>query len=73
MAAFLKINIQKLCLMVSFIAIGNFVSAQQIIRGRILQLEGDQPLPGATVTVKTTKQSQTTNANYRCLKKLYLM
>jgi aspartate 1-decarboxylase len=62
MAAFLQIRVQKIFLILTFIVIGKFATAQQLIKGKIVQSENGQGLPGATVTVKGTTQSKTTNA-----------
>ncbi|HZH95751.1 MAG TPA: carboxypeptidase-like regulatory domain-containing protein, partial [Flavisolibacter sp.] len=63
MAAFTQANSRKPALILFFMAIANFIIAQGLIKGRVVQSDNSQGLPGATITVKGTSQSTTTNAN----------
>jgi TonB-linked SusC/RagA family outer membrane protein len=63
MAAFTQANDRKLALILFFMAITNFIIAQGLIKGRVIQSDNSQGLPGATITVKGTSQSTTTNAD----------
>lgn len=54
-------SLQRVFLFFVLIASGVFANAQQIIKGKIVHSENGEPLPGATVSIKGSSLSQTSN------------
>lgn len=53
--------LQRMFLFLLLTAFGVAANAQQIIKGKIVHGENGEPLPGATVSIKGSSLSQTTN------------
>ncbi len=56
-------HLQKILLFLLLIGCTKFATAQQVIKGKVVQAENGLPIFGSTVQVKGTSQIQTTNAN----------